>query len=69
MRDFILYGKDVGEFAVIALRPEMASILAVDKLPGRHEREHRPSNTALQQKGDAELLGHLLYSLRVYPCK
>lgn len=59
--DFILYGEDVSEFPVVTLRPEMASISAIDKLPGHTHARTGLSNAALEQKGDAEFLGYLLY--------
>ena len=54
LRDFVLDGEDVGQFAVVALGPDMAAGLAVDQLGGDPDPLPRLAHAAFEHVADAQ---------------
>ena len=59
--DLVLHGEDVGETAVVALRPDMAAGRDVVELRGDAHAVAGLAHAALEHVADAELLGDLLH--------
>ena len=57
-RDFALNGKNVGEVAIIGLRPKVCVVSGVDKLRGYSYAISGALNTPFKHVGDAKLLAN-----------
>ena len=55
--DVVLDGEDVGQFAVVAFRPQVITVLGVNELCGDADASARPAHAAFEDGADAERFG------------
>src|SRR5215813_7994459 len=59
--DLVLEGKDIGQFAIVALRPQVVTSRRLDQLCGDAETIGGPPHAAFEHVAHAEFATHFAY--------